>query len=199
MLWYIREASVAVYVANLPIIWPMLREWFPYLRNAKLPTLPLSTYESLNSSGKAKKRFSKQRFSWRRSGHDHRKSTVTSTITGPMSQNERRPASAVVSMHPTAPRGKLSRSPLAEEIGTIGLERITSPSNGLVSPKTPLSRSGSRRDPEKWDTWTVNVDTTFDMKSNVDLTEDGQVPSRSNSVRRKEIVSSIGKAKVRRV
>jgi hypothetical protein len=37
------------------------------------------------------------------------------------------------------------------------------------------------------------------MKSNVDLTEDGQVPSRSNSVRRKEIVSSIGKAKVRRV
>ncbi len=32
MLWYIREASVAIYVANLPMIWPLLREWFPYLR-----------------------------------------------------------------------------------------------------------------------------------------------------------------------
>ncbi|KAF2840341.1 hypothetical protein M501DRAFT_1015400 [Patellaria atrata CBS 101060] len=32
MLWYTREASVAVYVANLPMIWPLLREWFPFLR-----------------------------------------------------------------------------------------------------------------------------------------------------------------------
>jgi hypothetical protein len=32
MLWYTREASVAVYVANLPMIWPLLREWIPYLR-----------------------------------------------------------------------------------------------------------------------------------------------------------------------
>jgi hypothetical protein len=32
MLWYIREASTAMYVANLPMIWPLLREWFPYLR-----------------------------------------------------------------------------------------------------------------------------------------------------------------------
>ncbi|OMP87667.1 hypothetical protein BK809_0007754, partial [Diplodia seriata] len=32
MLWYTREASVAVYVANLPLIWPLLREWFPCLR-----------------------------------------------------------------------------------------------------------------------------------------------------------------------
>ncbi|KAF7506658.1 hypothetical protein GJ744_011487 [Endocarpon pusillum] len=32
MLWYIREASVAIYVANLPLIWPLLREWFPHLR-----------------------------------------------------------------------------------------------------------------------------------------------------------------------
>ncbi|KAK3936785.1 hypothetical protein QBC46DRAFT_357189 [Diplogelasinospora grovesii] len=32
MLWYVREASVAVYVANLPSIWPLLREWFPCLR-----------------------------------------------------------------------------------------------------------------------------------------------------------------------
>jgi hypothetical protein len=32
MLWYTREASVAVYVSNLPMIWPLLREWFPSLR-----------------------------------------------------------------------------------------------------------------------------------------------------------------------
>lgn len=32
MLWYVREASVAVYVSNLPMIWPLLREWFPVLK-----------------------------------------------------------------------------------------------------------------------------------------------------------------------
>lgn len=32
MLWYVREASVAVYVSNLPMIWPLMREWFPALR-----------------------------------------------------------------------------------------------------------------------------------------------------------------------
>lgn len=32
MLWYTRESSVAVYVSNLPLIWPLVREWFPSLR-----------------------------------------------------------------------------------------------------------------------------------------------------------------------
>ena len=32
MLWYTREASFAVYVSNLPMIWSLLREWFPALR-----------------------------------------------------------------------------------------------------------------------------------------------------------------------
>lgn len=32
MLWYTREASVAVYVSNLPMIWPLLREYFPMLK-----------------------------------------------------------------------------------------------------------------------------------------------------------------------
>ncbi|KAF2277412.1 uncharacterized protein EI97DRAFT_457436 [Westerdykella ornata] len=32
MLWYVREASVAVYVANLPSIWPLLREHLRCLR-----------------------------------------------------------------------------------------------------------------------------------------------------------------------
>ncbi|KAF2460094.1 hypothetical protein BDY21DRAFT_184732 [Lineolata rhizophorae] len=38
MLWYFREASVAVYVANLPMIWPLLREWFPFLRDLSTAT-----------------------------------------------------------------------------------------------------------------------------------------------------------------
>jgi hypothetical protein len=33
MLWYTREASVAVYVANLPGIWPLLRENISFLRD----------------------------------------------------------------------------------------------------------------------------------------------------------------------
>lgn len=31
MRWYFREASVAVYVSNLPTIWPLVREIFPGL------------------------------------------------------------------------------------------------------------------------------------------------------------------------
>jgi hypothetical protein len=33
MLWYTREASVAVYVANLPGIWPLAREHIRFLRD----------------------------------------------------------------------------------------------------------------------------------------------------------------------
>ena len=33
MLWYTREASTAVYVSNLPLIWPLFREWFPCIRS----------------------------------------------------------------------------------------------------------------------------------------------------------------------
>ena len=33
LFWYTREASVAVYVANLPCIWPLLRDTFPMLRS----------------------------------------------------------------------------------------------------------------------------------------------------------------------
>lgn len=33
MLWYTREASVAIYVANLPAIWPLLREHIRFLRD----------------------------------------------------------------------------------------------------------------------------------------------------------------------
>ncbi|KAF4552855.1 Hypothetical protein D9617_8g048670 [Elsinoe fawcettii] len=33
MYWYIREASVAVYVANLPCIWPLIRETIPGVKS----------------------------------------------------------------------------------------------------------------------------------------------------------------------
>ncbi|TKX25363.1 hypothetical protein C1H76_2367 [Elsinoe australis] len=33
MYWYIREASVAVYVANIPCIWPLIREIVPGLKS----------------------------------------------------------------------------------------------------------------------------------------------------------------------
>lgn len=33
MLWYVRESSVAVWVTNLPLIWPLLRETFPMLKS----------------------------------------------------------------------------------------------------------------------------------------------------------------------
>lgn len=33
MFWYIREASVAILVANLPILWGVLRDIFPALRS----------------------------------------------------------------------------------------------------------------------------------------------------------------------
>lgn len=33
MLWYTREFSVAIYVGNLPLIWPLMREYIPFLKS----------------------------------------------------------------------------------------------------------------------------------------------------------------------
>ena len=58
MLWYTREASVAVYVANLPMIWPLLREYTPFLRSIasrKASSLPAYGNNSrVNNAGAAK-------------------------------------------------------------------------------------------------------------------------------------------------
>jgi hypothetical protein len=32
MLWYTRESSVAIYVSNIPLIWPLIREYIPALK-----------------------------------------------------------------------------------------------------------------------------------------------------------------------
>lgn len=59
MLWYTREASVAVYVANLPSIWPLLREHIRFLREhtgsyatrpSKLPEYGSRGYGNLSRS-----------------------------------------------------------------------------------------------------------------------------------------------------
>jgi len=49
MLWYIREASVAVCVTNVPLIWPLLREWFSFLR--QLSIVRTSDLPYYNASG----------------------------------------------------------------------------------------------------------------------------------------------------
>lgn len=59
MLWYIREASVAVYMSNLPMIWPLLREWFPCLR-ALTPGAG-RTYERQNRRTAATSRYVSRR------------------------------------------------------------------------------------------------------------------------------------------
>jgi hypothetical protein len=56
MLWYTREASVAVFVVNLPGIWPLLREHIRFLRNhTSYPSYPsrpshLPQYGNISSS-----------------------------------------------------------------------------------------------------------------------------------------------------
>jgi hypothetical protein len=49
MLWYVREASVAVYVANLPMIWPLLREWIPFLGTISSTSYHRSTKNNQNN------------------------------------------------------------------------------------------------------------------------------------------------------
>jgi hypothetical protein len=65
MLWYTREASVAVYVANLPGIWPLLREHIRFLREhtnsyitgqSKMPRYGSQQYGNLSSTKGARSR-----------------------------------------------------------------------------------------------------------------------------------------------
>jgi hypothetical protein len=58
MLWYTRESSVAVYVSNLPLIWPLMREWFPALKTltpgqkSSTPRGRQNSSYGLNSNGR---------------------------------------------------------------------------------------------------------------------------------------------------
>jgi hypothetical protein len=61
MLWYVRESSVAIYVANLPMIWPLLREWFPYLRKITPGHRSTSGTENRKTAGTGSSMFNKLR------------------------------------------------------------------------------------------------------------------------------------------
>ncbi|GAB7344893.1 hypothetical protein MBLNU457_3330t1 [Dothideomycetes sp. NU457] len=80
MLWYIREASVATYVTNLPMIWPLLREILPFLtsptsslKKSGTPTNP--TYKS----GTFGSRLTGRRTNTRNEVGDTRRSTKSLT------------------------------------------------------------------------------------------------------------------------
>jgi hypothetical protein len=82
MLWYVRESSTALYVANLPMIWPLLREWFPYLR--KLTPGHRSSSNNRNTGG--------------HTGNSHLRSTANEKGSLPMSNMSRGKNSQYTSM-----------------------------------------------------------------------------------------------------
>jgi hypothetical protein len=51
MMWYTRESSVAVYVSNLPMIWPLILEWIPSLRIATTRTSEGNRGQSYGNGG----------------------------------------------------------------------------------------------------------------------------------------------------
>jgi hypothetical protein len=88
MLWYTREASVAIYVSNLPMIWPLIREYIPALKRFT-PGQKLSSREGHGMYG-LNSRPNRQRQSLGLKGKGVRiddsetnhKPTVTTTING---------------------------------------------------------------------------------------------------------------------
>ncbi|KAI0121364.1 hypothetical protein BJ170DRAFT_143117 [Xylariales sp. AK1849] len=94
MLWYVREASVAVYVANLPMIWPLIREWLPFFQHIG------STIGNATAAG------TKQRAKLRKGSNmlDSKASQIKMKISGPkplayISHPSRQPSLA--SLNPT--------------------------------------------------------------------------------------------------
>ncbi|CZT51145.1 uncharacterized protein RSE6_12246 [Rhynchosporium secalis] len=60
MNWYFREASVAVYVTNLPTIWPLLREVFPAMQSwgsskTKVTSNPMTGSKGWGGTGKGRR------------------------------------------------------------------------------------------------------------------------------------------------
>jgi hypothetical protein len=80
MLWYTREASVAVYVSNLPMIWPLLRELFPILKQLTPGQKDSSSkgYHSNTASRKTTASLANRNIS----GNGFGERTITTTIQG---------------------------------------------------------------------------------------------------------------------
>jgi hypothetical protein len=82
MLWYTREASVAVFVSNLPMIWPLLREYFPVLRALTPGQKSSSPIQRGSASGKIR---TKNTSSSRALSGSFGDSRITTTIKGTVS------------------------------------------------------------------------------------------------------------------
>jgi hypothetical protein len=85
MLWYTRESSVAIYVSNLPLIWPLIREYIPALKRftpgQKSSSRENNNMYSLNSLP-IHKRHSGLKGKALRIDDSETKPTVTTTING---------------------------------------------------------------------------------------------------------------------
>src|ERR1700712_1442727 len=126
MLWYTREASVAVYVANLPMIWPLLREWIPYLRTGltRSNDSELPRYASRSDPRSAARSNTKHHsgmmagFDDLENAIDHKGGTSVDTSSERDSDNVITPVNTV---HHTEHPAKTTRiSPTDEEKGPVG-------------------------------------------------------------------------------
>ncbi|KAI5920888.1 hypothetical protein F4810DRAFT_713087 [Camillea tinctor] len=141
MLWYVREASVAVYVSNLPMMWPLLRDWFPFLR-ALNPTnyLPASTDGHQHRRDRYGRRSGNQPLGSHTHGsHSHNKDSSAGK------------SSYLSRSRPTAHRHSLSSldSAFPMELGGVMTAASKEEFGGTMDRKytsTPQSRRGSERD-----------------------------------------------------
>lgn len=76
MLWYTREASVAVYVSNLPMIWPLLREYFPMLRALTPGQKSSLSHPGVSSTGRLRSTHASSGRVLLRGSGDHRITTI---------------------------------------------------------------------------------------------------------------------------
>jgi hypothetical protein len=119
MLWYVREASTAVYVSNIPLIWPLLREWFPYLRH-------LTPGHAPSPSGSSPKGGSI--IDHKGSANGHVLSSLEAKVKG-----LKNTSSGTTSTNNTGPDGLESREPMTTKLEDDGvLEEIALDDNDSV-------------------------------------------------------------------
>ncbi|KAK2028950.1 hypothetical protein LX32DRAFT_693587 [Colletotrichum zoysiae] len=143
MLWYVREASVAVCVSNLPLVWPLLREWFPCLRALTAPgevPTPWSVVRSKTVNGSTTAGLAATTLRTQRGGggggSQHAAGTVMEAARGDMSFDEFRDWLNAADRELRRPSSGL-HSPSTQRHTVGGL--------GDDPEKSPLERGGRRR------------------------------------------------------
>lgn len=86
MLWYTREASVAVYVSNLPMIWPLLREYFPMLKSLTPGQKSTNSPQGASSNGRLHKGVPSVRHLSQGFGENRVTTTIRGTVKGESSE-----------------------------------------------------------------------------------------------------------------